>query len=109
MQAKLLKRSWLRRCLRVDAPEGTFQVEYSGRGFGFESVYVDGRPADRRVGLWFVPVFQFPLGSQTGAVEVRVWPWLTIRSFHLLVGDEVVYAEGERKPFLAPGWHSAGR
>ena len=36
-------------------------------------------------------------GRHLGVVEVRVWPWLCIRSFHLLVGGEVLYAEGQRR------------
>jgi hypothetical protein len=52
--------------------------------------------AVRNERLWFGPVLVFPLGSRLAAVEVRVWPWLTIHSFHLLVEDEVVDAEGLR-------------
>jgi hypothetical protein len=104
MQVRLLQSSWLKRVLRLETDEGAYEIVYSGRGLGFESVFVDGSIAERASGLWFVPLFIFPLGSRMGAVEVRVWPWLTIRSFHLLVEDEEVYKEGSRKPFLIPGW-----
>src|SRR5438874_11715125 len=102
MRVTLLRSSWLKRVLQLETQEGTYEIVYSGRGLGFESVYVNGRLAERGSALWFVPLFVFPLGSQLGAVEVRVWPWLTIRSFHLLVEDEEVYKEGARKPFLTP-------
>src|SRR5690242_6273597 len=104
MQVTLLRSSWLKRTLRLVTHERTYEIVYSGRGLGFESVYVNGCLAERGSGFWFVPLFVFPLGNQIGAVEVRVWPWLTIRSFHLLVEDEEVYKEGTRRPFLTPGW-----
>ena len=81
MKATLEARSWLRRRLRVDMPDGAFVVHYSGRGIGYESVWVNGTQVPARGdGLWFAPRFEFPLGSTPAAVEVRVWPWLTIRS-----------------------------
>jgi hypothetical protein len=110
MRATLLCRSWLKRVFRVETPAGSFEVAYNGRGgWNGEAVYVDGRLAAHNPRLWFGPVFVFPLGPQLAAVEVRAWPWLTIRSFHLLVEDEVVYGEGIRRPLLAPGWADAER
>ena len=41
-----------------------------------------------------MPRFEFKLGGWPGVVEVRVWPWLLLRSLMLRVGDRVVYAEG---------------
>jgi hypothetical protein len=102
MPATLLGRSWLWRQLRVDLPEGSFHVLYSGRGLGFETVYVDDQVAERRAGLWFVPLFVFPIAGRLGVVEVRVWPWLTLRSFHLVVDGQVLYAEGARAPANVP-------
>jgi hypothetical protein len=85
--------------LEVHTDEGWFVVEYNGRGFGYESVWVNGRCAARETSaLWFVPRFVFRLGFLPAAVEVRVWPWLTIRSFHLVVGDAVLYSEGSGTP-----------
>ena len=105
MKAALEARAWLRRRLRVDTPDGPFVVEYSGRGIGSESVWINGtRIRGRGDGLWFAPLFEFPLGSVPAAVEVRVWPWLAIRSFHLVVGGEVLYGEGTRVPLLPEGW-----
>jgi hypothetical protein len=106
MSAELISWGWLRRELRVDMPDGSFRVVYSGRGMGFETVYVDDFVAERATNLlWFVPVFVFPLGRRLGVVEVRVWPWLTLRSFHLLVDGNVLYAEGERSPAnVPPAW-----
>src|SRR5215218_1977902 len=102
-RATLVRRSWLLRELRVELPGGESRVVYSGRGLGFETVYVDGQAAGRPSNLslspfHFVPVFLFRIGQGLGAVEVRVWPWTAIRSFHLAVDGEVAYAEGERSP-----------
>src|SRR5579883_326396 len=97
MNATLELRSWLRRRLWVETPEGLFIVEYSGRGLGYESVWInDMRAPGPCTGAWFVPRFDFDLCSACAAVEVRVWPWLTIRSFHLVVAGEVLYSEGSR-------------
>jgi len=110
MRATLLRRSWLKRVFEVETSAGGFQVAYNGRGgWDGEAIYIDGQLAAHNPGLWFGPVFVFPLGHQLAAVEIRVWPWLTIRSFHLLVEDELLYAEGVRQPLLGPGWADVHR
>jgi hypothetical protein len=110
MRATLLRRSWLKRVLRVETSEGSFEVAYNARGgWNGEAIYIDGQLAARNLALWFGPVLVFPLGSQLAAVEVRGWPWFTIRSFHLLVEDEILYAEGVRHPFLGSGWADVER
>src|SRR5262249_25430763 len=105
MRATAIESSWLRRVLEVHTDEGWFLVEYNGRGFGYESVYVNGELALASTSLaWFVPRFDFRMGPHPAVVEVRVWPWLTIRSFRLTVDDAVLYAEGWRMPALPDGW-----
>ncbi len=77
---------------RGNAP---YNVIYQGRGIGHESVLVDGAVALRLVSfLWFAPRFPFRIGSHDAAIEVRIWPWLAIRSFRLSVDGEAVYSEG---------------
>ncbi len=68
-------------------------VEYDGRGIGYEQVSVDG-VVIRGSHYWFVPRFEFKVGGLAGTVEIRVWPWLTLRSLILRLGDIVIYAEG---------------
>jgi hypothetical protein len=110
MGVTVLCRSWLKRVLRVEAAGGSFEVRYNGRGgWDGEGVYVDGQLAAHNPGLWFGPVFIFPLGEKLAAIEIRCWPWFQIRSFHLLIEDEVVYAEGDRFGFLEPGWADVER
>jgi hypothetical protein len=105
MHATLLCRSWLKRVLRVKTSEGNYEVAYNGRGgWNGEAVYIDGQLAAHNPRLWFGPVLVFPLGHQLAAVEIRVWPWFAIRSFHLLVEDVILYGEGIRQPFLGAGW-----
>ena len=106
MHATLISWGWLLRQLEVELPEGRFIVTYNGRGFGYESVYVDEQVAEHATSLlWFVPVFVFPLGRRLGTIEVRVWPWLALRSLHLIVDGEVLYAEGTRSAaHVPPGW-----
>lgn len=92
--AQLRYRSWLRRVLEVTTWQGTFTVEYNGRGAGYESVFVNGHLAVRSRGhLWFAPHFAFHLGTAKGKIDVRIWPWLTLRRLALRIDDRLVYQE----------------
>jgi hypothetical protein len=92
--ATLQQRSWLKRVLKVTTPEGIFTVEYNGRGIGFETVYVNGVNAiRRRSGLWFVPRFEFFLGSYAAELEVHVSLWLTITELRLWVEKGLIYQD----------------
>jgi hypothetical protein len=106
MSARLIERGWLRRAIEVSLPDGAHVVAYDGKGIGFEQVRVDGVVIRKRSFYWFVPRFEFKLGGWPGVVEVRVWPWLLLRSLVLRVGDSVVYAEGAnvraKKPIGPP-------
>jgi hypothetical protein len=93
-QGRLILRGWLLRGIEVTMPDGVHYVEYDGRYVGYEQVTVDGSLIRTKSWLWFVPRFDFKLGGQPSAVEVRVWPWLLLRSLVLQVGNYVVYAEG---------------
>jgi hypothetical protein len=98
-QAELLRSSWLRRAFLVETPLRTFEVEYNGRGMGYESVLVDGVLAAREGAIiWFAPRFDFYVGTWPAALEVRVWPWFVLRSLALWVDGELVYSEGRVLP-----------
>nr|CAA9282853.1 hypothetical protein AVDCRST_MAG63-4078 [uncultured Armatimonadetes bacterium] len=87
---KLLYRSW-----EVVTSEGWFQVEYDGRTCGYESVLVQGEVAVSTPSLlWFVPRFEFRVGSLPASLDVRVWPWLALRSARLTIDGRVAYSEG---------------
>lgn len=100
MSAQLIRRGWLHRAIEVTLPDGLHVVEYDGRGLGYEQVSADGSVIRKALWYWFVPRFEFKLGGWPGRVEVRVWPWLTLRSLVLRVGDRIAYAEG------VGGWDS---
>lgn len=98
LDAILVESGWLRRCVKLLAPAETM-IEYNGRGIGYESVLVDGGVALRPTSWWwFIPRFDFTIETQNGALpvslEVRVWPWLCIRKFRLIVANKCVYSEG---------------
>jgi hypothetical protein len=95
MSCKLTRKALLYRSWQVVTEEGWFTVEYDGRGMGYESVRVDGSEAVRTPSYsWFVPRFEFTVGSLPARVEVRVWPWLSMRAIRLYVNNRPVYAEG---------------
>ena len=107
MSARLIRRGWLLRGIELWLSDGVHLVEYNGRGFGYEQVSVDGAVI-RKSWYWFVPRFEFKVGGFPSVVEVRVWPWLLLRSLVLRVGDRAVYAEGtggsDKKLDVASGW-----
>ncbi len=95
--ARLVEQSWLKRVLEVslDDTERPYHVTYQGRGIGYEGVLVDGVIAARQTSyFWFVPRFPFRLSDQDAVIEVRVWPWLALRSLRLSVNGETLYSEG---------------
>jgi hypothetical protein len=94
MQARLIRRRWLYRCIEVDLPDGPHVLEYNGWGIGSEKVVIDGHTIRRTSIYWFVPRFDFTLGGRPWVVEVRVWPWFGLRSLVLRVDGKVIYAEG---------------
>ena len=102
MSCRLTKRAFLYRSWEVVTSEGWFKVEYDGRGSGYESVLVQGEVAVKVPSLlWFAPRFEFRVGSLPASLDVRVWPWLALRSVRLTVDGRVAYAEGRasaRKP-----------
>ncbi len=93
MSARLIRRGWLLRGIEISLSDGIHSVEYNGRGLGYEQVSFDGAVI-RKSWYWFVPRFEFKLGGYPSVVEVRVWPWLLLRTLVLRVGDRVVYTEG---------------
>src|SRR3954464_7035302 len=97
MTATLRKKTWLLREWNVTTPAGDYRVSYSGRRYGYEFVQVNGKVAVKtRSWIWFVPSFQFKIADFPASVDVRVWPWFTLRAIRLRVGDEVCYTEGFR-------------
>jgi hypothetical protein len=95
MAADLANASWLRRQFAVSVPRGQSLIEYDGRGFGFESVNVDGLTVRSETSFWwFVPEFKFRVRGYRALIKVRVWPWLAIKSFELWVDGRLLYHEG---------------
>jgi hypothetical protein len=94
MLAELIRRGWLLRGIEISLSDGIHFVEYDGTGFGYEQVSVDGDVIRRRSWYWFVPRFEFKVGGHPSVLEVRVWPWLLLRSLVLRVGDRILHAEG---------------
>jgi hypothetical protein len=83
MRAILVQRGWLRRTLEVEMADGMHIVDYNGHGLGYEQVTVDGFIIRIPSFWWYVPRFEFKLSGWPSVVEVRVYPWLTLRSFAL--------------------------
>ncbi len=93
----LIDSGWLYRKVQLPHPFNT-TIEYNGRGFGFESVLVDGQIVARQTSLlWYVPHFDFVVptksGDLAGSIDVRVAPWLTLSHIVVRIEGKEVYAE----------------
>ena len=92
--ANLIVKNWLYRKINVITSEGVFEIVYDGNGLGYEEVLVDGEIATRiNSYLWYVPKFEFFVGSLRAKITVSVWVWLQIRSFAIEIDNETVYSE----------------
>jgi hypothetical protein len=95
MNSILKSRSWLKRVFEIPAAEGPVLMTYNGRALGTENVSLNNaKLAARSEYLWFVPRFEFVHNNDKFVVQVRVWPWLTIRSLTVHQNDELIYSEG---------------
>jgi hypothetical protein len=91
-KAGLLYRRW-----EFQGPDGTYTLEYNGKGMGYESVRINGRETLRLPSYsWFVPRFDFPLQGRDTSLLVEINPWLSIRSLAIYQGDHCLYSEGRR-------------
>jgi hypothetical protein len=93
----LIDRGWLYRKVQLSDPFNA-TIEYNGRGFGFETVLVDGRIVARPISLlWFAPHIDFvaptKFGDLAGSIDVRVTPWFALSRIVLTIEGQVVYAE----------------
>lgn len=95
METKLLSRQWLKRVIEITEGETVTMLVYSGRGIGSEKVAVNGaETTDRSRLLWFVPRFEIASGEDKYVFQVRVWPWLALRSLTIEKNGAQIYAEG---------------
>jgi hypothetical protein len=96
VQASLLARSLAYR--RILLTGGVLaEVEYNGRGLGFETVTVDGKLVSRCGAPWtLAPQHRFTLGAGNKQVPalIEVRGVIRIRGFRLWVDDRLVYVEG---------------
>ena len=106
LECHLLETRWLYRRFEVVTPEGQFIVEYDGRGMGYESIRVNGIEAVRLPSyLWYVPRFEFMIGTIPAILEVRVWIWMAVKSLTLSMASTLLYDEGghqESVPLIRP-------
>lgn len=94
MMLELKNSGWLLRVFEVSTCDGKYTVEYNGRGIGNEWVLVNGkRMAGRTSWIWFIPRFDFHLGSKQAVIEVNIRPWLRICRFSFSLDGEVLYSE----------------
>lgn len=92
--ANLIDQGRLTRTFSVITGEGVFEVVYDGNGMGYEEVLVDGETARRIPSFWwYVPRFEFSIGSLPAVVRVSVSPLIRISGFSLEIDGISVYTE----------------
>src|SRR5918997_6287706 len=92
--ATLIEKKWLFRRLNVVTPDGIFEVAYDGTGAGYESVLIDGNLAVKTISyLWYVPEFNFQIGSLPANIQVRISWKLGISFFSLTVNGQQLFSE----------------
>jgi hypothetical protein len=104
MKAILVDAARNHRLFEVTTPGGTSSVEYKANLWcvgtanvrHVERVSVNGEVvAEHQRPLAFVLRFRFSIGPYPALLEVRVWPWLSLRPVHLWVENQLLYAEGK--------------
>ena len=94
----------MKRVIEVVDGDTVTTLVYSGRGIGSEKVIVDGAETrDRSRLLWFVPRFEVASGVDTYVFQVRVWPWLALRSLKIEKNGVAIYTEGS-EPYRVSGF-----
>ena len=94
MESVLKEKKWLKRVIEVTDENGVELLTYSGRGIGTEKIKVGDLESKGQSELgWFVPKFELT-GNSKYKVEVRIWPWLTIRSLTVERNGKIIYSEG---------------
>lgn len=92
--AKLVEKRRLFRVVNLTTSKGDFKITYFGKGMGYECVFVNDELVSKKdSNLWYVPEFNFNFQGMNISVNVRVYPWLTIRKFWIEVDNRIVYSE----------------
>ena len=91
---ELLEKRWLFRVVDLATSKGDFKITYFGKGMGYECVFVNDELVSKKDShLWYVSKFEFNFQGMNISVNVRVYPWLTIRKFWIEVDNNIVYSE----------------
>lgn len=92
--AELHESRWLFRSVNLKTSKGDFNITYFGRGKGYECVFVNDELVSKKdSNLWYVPEFNFNYKGINFSVNIRVYPWLTIRKFWIEIDNQTVYSE----------------
>lgn len=119
---RLRRRFWLDRSFLIAASRGEYRLDYDARSESI-TVWLERRleggawVADRRYlqtiqrrdvaqvrgyHFWFQPHYIFALGSLWVQLDVRIWPWFTMKGFMIRIGEMVAYAEGRFSDLSPP-------
>lgn len=92
--SELVEKKWLFRKVNLKTSKGTFDIIYFGKGMGYECVFVNDELVSKKDNsYWYVPKFDFNYQGMNFSVNVRVYPWMTIRRFWIEVDGKIVYSE----------------
>jgi hypothetical protein len=93
-RAELIEKRWLFRVVEITTSKGNFKITYFGKGMGYECVFVNDELVSKKDShTWYVPNFSFRYQGINFSVNVRIYPWMTIRKFWIEIDNKIVYSE----------------
>ena len=95
MRVIKIKHGWLQRTIKIEHEDKSVIIHYTGLTLNLGSVLVNGNCVrSQRSRIWFNSKFDFDIRGEHYSLEVRIWPWLAVRSFSLANFNGQVFLEG---------------
>jgi hypothetical protein len=85
----------LYREIELSSPLGNRSIIYNGRGFGYESIIIDGVPLKKEnKSLWFINEFKFTIDGLPATLRIGVGILFGIKELSLEINGLKIYSEG---------------
>lgn len=86
--------SWMHRVWLVRGREGVHIVQYVGVGANWDGIDIDGQVVVKEKSTWLRDQrLQAKLDDRALALQVRKWPWITVRGLTLTLDGGTIYEE----------------
>lgn len=90
--AELLESGWMHRRWWIQTPKAVRAVEYTGQGWNWDGVDVDGDLVAQDKSTWLrAQRLSFDLDGQQAQLVVHKWPWFCVRRVRLTLEGSPVF------------------